>query len=160
MNRVRELLESEFHRSFVNSAWLGYGEPLFLGFTKISRTDGNEPSVESAEFKLETNFATWSIEGPICGNSERDNRDSLDSASQSLIGAFVDELELTPDAILTLRFDGSRLLKIIPWPVDEGHSDAWSMTLPDDKILAVSNARHIAIVEKHVPIREWFADLP
>jgi hypothetical protein len=30
------------------------------------------------------------------------------------------------------------------------------MTLPNEKILALSNAGRIAIVERHVPIRDWF----
>lgn len=102
MKQVRDLVESELHRSAVISAWLGYGEPLFLEFTKASRRDRNEPSVDSAECRFDTNFATWSIEGPVCGNSERDNRDCLETASQSLIGAIVNDLELSADAVLTI----------------------------------------------------------
>jgi hypothetical protein len=61
-----------------------------------------------------------------------------------------------PNDFLIDRFDGARLLRITPWPVTEGHSDAWSLSLSDDKILAVSNTGPFAIVEKHLLIREWF----
>jgi len=158
MNQVRELLEFQLHRSAVVSAWLGYGEPLFLEFTKSSRRECGDSSADSSECKFETNFATWSVEGPICGNSKGDNRDCLESACQSLVGAIVDDLELSADAVLTIRFEKDLVLRIIPWPVTDGHSDAWSLTLPDDTILAVSNSGQVAIVEQHTPIKDWFAD--
>ncbi len=156
MQHVRELVESELLPSTLITAWLGFGESLFMEFMRIQRPDTSEPNVPSDKCKLQTNFATWSIEGPINGTSVSDSRDCLESATQSLIGAIIYDLELSVDAILTVRFDGARLLKIMPWPVADGHSDAWSLSLPDDRVLAVSNAGQFAIVEKNVPIREWF----
>lgn len=158
MKQVREMVESRLLQSTVTSAWLGYGDPLFLTFTEAHPARGDEPNEASAECKLDTSFATWSIEGPIVGNSERDDRDCLASAAQSLIGAVVHAVELTSDAVLTIRFDGSRSLVITPWPEEDEPSDAWSITLPEDKILAVSNAGQVVVVEKHLPIRDWFPD--
>lgn len=158
LQQVRELVESELRRRTLIAAWLGYGEPLFLEFVRDSRPDTRESNVQSDKCKLETNFATWSIEGPINGTSDSDSRECLESASQSLIGANICDLEISVDAILTVRFDGVRLLKIVPWPVADGLSDAWSLSLPDDRILAASNAGQFAIFEKDVPIRDWFGN--
>lgn len=158
LQQVCELLEPALHHSSVIAAWLGYGNPLFLEFTNSSRRETDKPNVQAADCKLQTNFAAWSIQGSINGNSESDTRDRLESAAQSLIGAIVDDFEFSADAMLTIRFNETRLLKIVPWAVDDGHSDAWSMTVPDDRILSVSNAGQIAIVEGHIPIRDWFAN--
>lgn len=154
---ARELIERELHQRTVVVAWLGFGDPLFLKFARVPSERSNEPNRESAVCELETNFANWTVEGLVTGNSEHDDREWLESAAQSLIGATVSGLELAEDGSLAVRFDESRILRIIPWPVEEGLSDAWSMTLPHDKILAISTARHIAVVGRHVPIRDWFA---
>jgi hypothetical protein len=156
MKRVCELVECELLRSSVVSAWLGYGDPLFLQFARASRTRTDNPNNDAASCKLNTNFATWSVAGPVNGNQERDTRTRLESACQSLLGAVVHEIEVSEDGRLTLRFDALRVLKIAPWPVFDGLSDAWSVTLCGGKILAVSNAGQIAIVDSHVPIRDWF----
>lgn len=156
MKQVRELVECELGRSTVVSAWLGYGDPLFLEFARASETRSDNPKSGAAYCKLDTNFATWSVEGAINGNQERDARIRLESACQSLFDAVVHEIEVSEDGRLTLRFDGRRVLTVAPWPLDDGLSDAWSLTLHDEKILAVSNAGQIAIVERHVPIRDWF----
>ena len=156
MKQIRPLVERELGRSSVVSAWLGYGDPLFLEFAKASRTQTDNRNSDEACCKLDTNFASWSIEGPINGNQERDTRARLESACQSLLGAVVHEIEMSQDGRLTLRFDGHRVLRVAPWPVDDGLSDAWSVTLCGERILAVSNAGQIVIVESHVPIRDWF----
>jgi hypothetical protein len=156
MKQVRELVECELRRSTVVSAWLGYGDPLFLQFVRTSGTRSDAAKTDATGCKLDTNFATWSVEGTINGHQERDTRIRLESACQSLLGAVVHEVEVSEDGRLTLRFDRCRVLTVAPWLLDDGLSDAWSLTLCDEKILAVSNAGQIAIVERHVPIRDWF----
>jgi len=157
MKHVCELVERELRSSTVVSAWLGFGDPLFLQFVKASRTRSDLPESDAAHCKLDTNFATWSVEGIVNGNQERDTRIHLESICQSLLDAVVHEVEVSEDGQLTLRFDGGRVLTVAPWPREEGLSDAWSLSLCDEKILEVSNAGQIAIVERHIPIRDWFA---
>lgn len=156
MKQVREIVECQLQYGSVVSAWIGYGEPLFLKFTRAPQPQSFTPNSDTAYCKLKTNFATWSVEGPIIGNQERDDRAHLESVCQSLLDAVVQEVEVAEDGRLTLRFDGCRVLKVVPWPVDDGLSDAWCMTLKIDKILAVSNSGRVAIVDNHLPIRDWF----
>lgn len=156
MKQVRELVECKLRRSTVVSAWIGYGDPLFLQFVRASGTRIGDATSDAACCKLDTNFANWSVEGTINGNQELDTRIRLASACQSLIDAVVHEVEVSEDGRLTLRFDECRVLTVAPWPMEDGLSDAWSLTLCDEKILAVSNAGQVAIVERHIPIRDWF----
>lgn len=157
MKHVYELVERELRSSTVVSARLGFGDPLFLQFAKASRSRSDLAESNAAYCKLDTNFATWSVEGIVHGNQERDTRIHLESVCQSLIDAVVHEVQVSEEGQLTLHFDGCRVLTVAPWPRDDGLSDAWSLSLSDEKILAVSNSGQIAIVERHVPIRDWFA---
>jgi len=157
IQQARNLVADELLESSVIAAKLGYGEPLFLDFARPDQ--GAVKKDATALCCLDTNFAEWSIEGAITANQERDAREHLERAAASLIETAVEEVTLEAGGGLIIRLTESHLLTINPWPSCDGYSDAWSMSLPDQKNLAVSNSGQVVIVDKHMPCRDWFAGI-
>lgn len=156
MQHVRELVDAELRRSIIAAAWLGFGDPLFLELDRMPESAGGNVNGERARCQLDTNFATWSVTGPIHLHQERDAGDRLEDACRLLLGAVVQHTDVADDGRLTLQFDWGRTLIVEPWPVEEGQADAWCITLRDGRILAVSNAGQVAVVDRDLPIPEWF----
>jgi hypothetical protein len=150
-NVVCALVESELCNRRVARAWLGYGDPLFLEFSR--EMDGHG---DGAVTKLHTNFAVWAVRSAVCAGQECDEQPLLEAACQSLVGAVVQGVAVSPVGTLTIDLDGSRALKVTPWPREDGHSDAWCLGLSNDRILAVSNAGQFVVVDRDCPTNEWF----
>jgi hypothetical protein len=156
-------LRDGFSRRCV-SAWLGYGDVLFLGFGEDVM-----PRVQSGErhprppYELNSNFASWRVEGPITAQwtdeGSPTERAELTAAAESLIGERVLAWELLDQLALRLVFTGSKVLVVEPWRPSDGIDEAWSLTAPDELILAVSNDGRAIIVPAETPVRDWFPDI-
>src|SRR5689334_11820091 len=121
------------------SAWLGYGEVLFLGLGEDVLPECSEDEWRMrSPFELETNFADWYVDGPMSTVSTDSNRSQLEAAAKSLVGEKVASWELTERKGLRVTFTAAKTLTVVPWDVAEGLSDAWCMKSPDGRILAVA----------------------
>jgi hypothetical protein len=146
------------------SAWLGYGDVLFLGFGEHVM-----PRVRTGErharppYELSSNFASWRVEGPVAARwtdeGSPTERADLTAAAESLVGERVLAWELLDRLALRLVFTGSKVLVVEPWRTYDGIDEAWSLTAPDDLILAVSNDGRTIIVPAETPVRDWFPDI-
>jgi hypothetical protein len=57
---------------------------------------------------------------------------------------------------LRVTFTGEKTLTVVPWDVAEGLSDAWCVTAPDGRILAVATDGRVVVVDATLPISDWF----
>jgi len=142
------------------SAWLGYGDVLFLGLGKdvLPERGDDGPPVEPP-FELETNFADWLVEGPITLSADSD-RARLEAAANSLVGEQVVTWELLERNGLRLTFTGAKVLTVVPWGEEDGLSDAWCVKSLDGRILAVATDGRAVVVDAALPIRDWFGPMP
>ncbi len=156
--RLRDALS---HRCV--SAWLGYADVLFLGFGEHVVAPQAGERRARPPYGLDSNFASWRVEGPVAAQwtdeGSPTERAELTAAAESLIGERVEAWELLDRVALRLVFTGSKVLVVEPWPASDGISDAWSLSAPDQRILAVSNDGRIVIVPAETPIRDWFPDI-
>ncbi len=141
------------------SAWLGYGEVLFLGFgdevLPEQAPDGSRPWPLA---ELETNYADWCIQGLDPTFDGEQDRAAAERAARDLIGRRVMSWKLlAPSNGLAIQFAGDKTLVVEPW-VDEDvrHSDAWSLTLPDRRVLAVSGEGRMILADEDTPVAHWF----
>ncbi|NVB81479.1 MAG: hypothetical protein HOV81_23995 [Kofleriaceae bacterium] len=147
------------------SAWLGYGDVLFLGFGErvLPRVQAGERHARPP-YELTSNFASWRVEGPVAAQwtdeGSPTERAELTAAAESLIGERVEAWVLLDQLGLRLVFTGSKVLIVEPWPTSDDIADAWSLTGPDERILAVSNDGRSIIVQAETPVRDWFPDAP
>jgi hypothetical protein len=129
------------------SAWLGYGDVLFLGFgdqpLPERGADGRRPM---PPFELQTNFADWSVSGPEGTTLAISGRGELEAAVKSLLGLRVVGWELLAGHGLRVAFAGGSALTVAPWPASEGASDAWSLDSRDGRVVAVATGGQIVLV--------------
>lgn len=139
------------------TAWLGYGNVLFLGFGEtvlpVRDKDGRHTR---PPYELETNFADWRIEGPVRASSVSSDQATLTEAAGSLIGEEVLCCEVAQRTRLRLSFAGGKLLAVDAWNVADGLADAWCLKSPDGRILGVANDGRFVVVDAGIPIRDWF----
>lgn len=143
------------------SAWLGYGDILFLGFGEQVL-----PPVQPGErhprpaYELQSNFATWRVEGPVAAQSidEATERADLTAAAESLVGERVVAWELLDRLGLRMVLTSSKVLVVEPSPRSKGVADAWSLTAPDRRVLAVSNDGRAIVVPVEMPVCDWFPE--
>ena len=138
------------------SAWLGYGDPILLGLGDevlvVSHGDRQRPK---PPFELQTNFSDWAVDPPhVC--SSKDHHDDLEAAAASLVGQSVVGWQLLPMNQLRLVFDAGHTLTVTPWPREKHVTDAWNVTAPDGRLVAVSTDGRAVIVDSTQPIRDWF----
>lgn len=145
------------------SAWLGYGDVLFLGFGEhiLPRVQAGERHARPP-YELDSNFASWRVEGPVTAQwtdeGSSTQRADLTAAVESLIGERVEAWELLDRLGLRLVFSGSKALVVEPWPTSDGIDEAWSLSAPDQHILAVSNDGRTIIVPAETPLSDWFPE--
>ena len=158
-SRIREALEG---RRCV-AAWLGHGDVLFLGIGDevVPEPQSGEPRPRPP-IELETNYAAWSVEGPVSAawtDSESEAESAqLRAVAESLVGERIIGWELLDRLALRVKFSGSKVLTVQPWPVSDGVSDAWSLRSSDKHILVASNDGRMVVVDEKLPIRDWFPD--
>ncbi len=165
MNASRIVLIVRLREAFAQrrcvSAWLGYGDVLFLGFgdglPRLCEDDGRR---RRPPFELETNFADWLIEGPTAPVTADPDRAQLEAAAQSLVGEQVTNWELLESNGLRLTFSGTKVLKVVPWSAADGLSDAWCVESPDGLILAVATDGQAVVVDAGLPVSAWFSPVP
>ena len=143
------------------SAWLGYGDVLFLGLGEdVLPVPGTGEGPASPPFKLNTNFAAWRVDGEVSAawtdSDSGSNRTQLKAAAESLVGERVIGWELLERMGLRLTFTAAKVLTVEPWPIEDGISDAWCIGSPDGRILAVATDGRVVVVDMHLPVRDWF----
>jgi len=140
------------------SAWLGHGNVLFLGFDQdVLLERGEDGRRSKPSFELETNFADWSVEGAMTTSSAHSTRADLDAAAESLVGEQVVSWELLKRNGLRVAFTAAKVLTVMPWRAEEGLVDAWSVTSPDGRIVAVATDGRAVVVNATLPVRDWFS---
>lgn len=153
------LIDAVFADSTCVSAWLGDGEVLFLGFgDKVlpeKTADGRRPRPLA---ELETNHADWRIQGLAPTFDGEQNRAAAERAARDLIGRRVVSWRLlAPSNGLAIKFEGDKNLVVEPWvDVDAQRSDAWSLAVPDRRVLAVSGEGRMILVDEGTPVAQWF----
>lgn len=152
---IRHLVEETLRGRRVATAWLGYGDPLFL---ELSRTPCASDAREGnpSRLKLRTNFATWSVQGAVSADQEQDAQPLLEEACRSLVDATVTAVAVNSSGALALTFDAGRTLRVVPWPLEDGRSDAWCVSLGDGRIAAASNSGEFVVVDNDAPTHKWF----
>jgi len=114
MGEGRDFLERALSKVLSNSvctsAWLGYGQPLFIGFgpqvLPVRDGDGHRP-VPAAE--IQTSMADWCI-GQVTGDDEPA---VAQQAVESLIGLHVVNWILKENGDLIIAFTDRKTLEII-----------------------------------------------
>jgi hypothetical protein len=156
-SELTDRIQEAFDGQRCISAWLGYGDVLFMGFGKLVVPECNQAGQRNpSPFQLATNFADWSIEGPIMASSDETNRTLLNAAAESLMGEDIVSWDLHETMELHLAFTHEKFFKIVPWSLAEGLSDAWCLTSPDGRILAVATDGRSVVVDADLPVKEWF----
>ncbi len=89
-------------------------------------------------------------------SSVHSTRTELDAAAESLVGEQVVSWELLKRNGLRVAFTGAKALTIMPWGTEEGLVDAWSVTSPDGRIVAVATNGRAVVVDTTLPVRDWF----
>jgi len=142
------------------SAWLGFANVLFLGFGKVPQgprgPDGRWPL---APFEIETNMADWRVSCGASVVSRDDEREQTERCASALVGRPVTGWRLGDRHALTLEFDDTCTLEIIPFSdPDVADSDAWCVSSPDRRIVAVSCDGRVVSIDAARPIGEWFSN--
>ena len=141
------------------SAWLGYGEVLFLGLgnVPIPERDADGRRIRPP-YKLETNFATWSVQSLGSSVSADDTRDHAERAARDLIGRPVVGWHLGSGHTIRIDFGDDHSLQVVPMTgSDVVGKDAWLVSMPNGRIVAVSCDGQVVAVDSKRPIREWFS---
>ena len=47
-------------------------------------------------------------------------------------------------------------MRVVPWPLEDGRSDAWCVSLGDGRIAAASNGGEFVVVDNDAPTHKWF----
>ena len=145
------------------AAWLGHGDVLFLdiGDEVPPAPEPGEPRPR-APVSLATNYAAWSIDGPVRGtwtDSEAAAESAqLQAAAESLVGERIVGWQLRDRLALRVEFSRNKVLTVQPWPTSDGVSDAWCLSSIDKRILAASNDGRMVVVDEGLPIRDWFRE--
>lgn len=140
------------------SAWLGYGNVLFLGFGGAP-IEPFTPAGRPAEppYELHANMADWRVSGGDLAAGADDERDLAERAVSALLGRPVVAWRLGARHALSVEFAGGQLLEVVPLgDADVADSDGWSVTLPGGRVVAVSCGGQVAAIDSRRPVGEWF----
>ena len=116
------------------SAWLGYGNALFLGFgadPAHPRTPDGGQAVPP--FELQTSMADWRVGAVSCD----DARELAERAVEELIGRPVVGWQLEGGRALTVQFAGGRTLEVRPPEEPVLDLDEWWFCLPGSRFVGV-----------------------
>jgi hypothetical protein len=164
MNQLHTFPISRLSEAFTGhrcvTAWLGYGNVLFLGFGDNVLPEHDEGGRHTRPpYELETNYADWRIEGPTKASLANSDRATLTAAAQSLLNEQVLSCEVAQRTRLRISFTGGKLLAVDSWSATEGLADSWCLKSPDGQILAVAKDGRFVVVGANVPVRDWFGDV-
>ncbi len=114
------------------SAWLGYGEMLYVGFELPGGSRDNSPRRPSRLRELSTFWADWVVSDADQKEFRRDDsREALIGPVDCLIGRSVESLNIDPDSwTIELRLSGHISLSVIPDLLEQDadepeDSDTW-----------------------------------
>jgi hypothetical protein len=160
-----ELLESSVGDALSGrhcvSAWLGYGNVLFLGFGPDLiplRTPEGRHTIPP--YELQTSIAEWCLRGDTTADLE-DEAEFAEEAVSALIGLSVVRWQLTPALGLRIEFTGSRLLEITPpseIDAEDKDLDWWWLCLPDFQFVGVGGNGHVISGRTDGPARRQSAE--
>jgi hypothetical protein len=138
MDAARDLLERFLSEALANrlcaSGWLGYGQPLFLGFDSRLlpvRDSNGQRSVPAAE--LQTDMAEWRI-GDVSGEDEYL---VAEQAVESLIGLPVTSWKLKDNGDLDIVFIQGKALEIRCEAEPDVDLAQWFLCVPGSRYLGI-----------------------
>ncbi|HBI46682.1 MAG TPA: hypothetical protein DDY78_28085 [Planctomycetales bacterium] len=128
------------------SAWLGYGNALFLGFGSETIAPRNSQGRRTKPpYELQTSMAGWRVSGDEAASSE-DERNLAERSVAGLIGRPVASWRLTTRFDLEVEFAGGGTLEVVPpSEVDPEWSDLdnWWFCLPGDCFIGVGSGGRV-----------------
>jgi hypothetical protein len=142
-------------------AWLGYGNPLFLGFGKvwyesITLSRGTFDH-RLAEYRVNTNFADWSLETMGSASMIQMDMDQAEEAVQALVGKRVSRWQLIEGRGLEIDFEDRLRVRVVPWTdAESADTDAWHVSLRGNRVVAMSCDGRVAAVDGRIPTIDWF----
>jgi hypothetical protein len=122
------------------SAWLGYGNALFLGFGPerlAPLTPDGQRSLPP--FELQTSMADWRVGSVSC----EDERESAERAIAELVDRPVTGWRLSNGRSLTIEFSGGRALQVGPPDEAVPDLDEWWFCLPGSRFVGVDGEGQI-----------------
>lgn len=154
----RRLAEVLNHRYCVQ-AWLGYGNPLFLGFGEdvlppIQRGRNAPPlrKQRQAKYRFKSLMSDWWLdnENGNIGWSE-DDESTSDAAIAQIVGRRVIGWRIIEEIVgININFEGGLTLRIKPYPESE-FPDAWGVRTPDRYLCIMRRDRKIYRIHAKTP---------
>lgn len=151
-----EAVETVLGQAICNQAWLGYGNPYFLGFGS-----SNLPSVvhgvslqkqKQPDYRLKSYYSSWLLtkDGGLVGQS-KDLSERAEASISTLVGKSVSEYLVLPDQALIIHFNDD--VKLITTPYQSTVArNAWGVREPDGFVSIIMNdGRMYQIHEKEPP---------
>ena len=121
------------------TAWLGYGNALFLGFgpdvLPFRAPDGRR---SKPPFELQTSLAGWRIDGEICASAD-DEPAVAELAVGELIGKPVVRWELQDERYLKIEFESDSQLQLLPPKEVDLDLEEWWFCLPGSRYVGVGS---------------------
>jgi hypothetical protein len=125
------------------SAWLGYGNVLFLGFGAAVVPPRNaEGRRTEPPYELQTETAGWRVRDLDAACSD-DERAPAERAIGKLIGRPVAHWQLSDRRSLRVDFAGGAILEVIPPSEDSPDSDEWWFFLPESRLVGVGGGGEV-----------------
>ena len=122
------------------SAWLGYGNALFLGFgSEVMAPFTFDGPHTQPPFELQTSMADWRVGAVGC----EDELEPAERAVVELIGRPVVGWELRDGRALTVEFEGGRTLEVTPPEEAVPDLDEWWFCLPGSRYVGVSGTGQV-----------------
>lgn len=134
------------------SAWLGYGNALFLGFG-VQPVPPRDPEGHrtAPPYELQTSTAGWRVGGLVAASSDG-TREPAERAVAELIGRQVVCWRLNDRRGLHVEFAGGWLLEVVPPPEDDPEFDEWWFCLPGSRYVGVGSGGRVVAGRSDRPV--------
>jgi hypothetical protein len=110
------------------TAWLGYGNVLFLGFgPDVLSERASDGSRTIPPYEIQSSLADWNIGGAGGGD---DDRQTARSTIETLIGTAISGWSLSSDGSLRIDFSNGLTLELAPSYDAESSLDQWWLSEP------------------------------
>lgn len=139
LRELRSSLDIALRSTRCVSAWLGFGDVLFLGLGCEITPLAEDGSYPYPPYEIQTHFADWSVERDGSVTSCEAVHDEVEAAARSLVGLEViawDGSEVP--GCLAIMFDGNARVRICSPPdSSDRRAEAWALRLPTGRHLVV-----------------------
>lgn len=150
--QLRDTLRDALTTRMCVSAWLGYGNALFIGFGDSVIPARDEQGHRNRPlYEITTEGADWNIGKTTC----EDEDDDVQQAVAALIGLRVLTWQLDDSARLTIQFVGNINLQIIPDDEILSDMDQWWVRTPADQCIGIGTARSVISGGYHEDPEQW-----